>query len=323
MHQAFWLVPLFLVLVLFLVAGAAMEPPEPQVKPIEQEVNMARTMSITDCMAVSGPIALNSKGDTYEHVSTGQTVLRAEGLAPAANDRLWVMPLEDTFAIFMDGERVATLEQSNWLPLAAAVDGLSVYLTYVDDHMTGFVQQLDWMDCELVETQTLERPTPCPMDLFGRSVSVYHRFMAVSDSMSVHLYYRESRASQWVRAKSLYPPNQTLFYGASVYMTPHACYISSPYETVESCEPAGVVCAHLRQRGSWSSAVVLQSPDVRDSGRFGTKITSDTDGLVWILDSEGAHAFQGLECVRSVRTLSKTHPLALGPNGLGVQPPEV
>lgn len=318
MHQALWLVPVLLTFVLFVVTSITLVPPEPEVNPITREVNLERTFTVKDYMAVAGPLALSAKGDAYTVHATGETVLRAEGLAPAANEHLWVLPLEETFALFVNGTRREDVRESA-VPLAAAVDGLSCYLTYVNDNMRGYVKQMNLVDGELVETQTLERPTPCAMDLFGRSVSVAHRFMAISDSMSVHLYYRESMMSPWVRAKSLYPPNQTLFYGASVHMTKHACYISSPYETVESCEHAGLVYAHLRQRGSWSSAILLHSPDVRDGGRFGTKITSDEDGLVWILDDGGAHAFQGLTCVRSVRTLSKTHPLALGPHGLGTQ----
>lgn len=303
-----WTLPLLLVIFILVILLSPEPPTLPHFEHTRSQRPDVEVKELEGVAAVSGPVALLQDLRTYK---VGERVLHVgEGLAPKTSEKLWVLPLEREVRVYLDGEYHSTLDIAHHEPLCVEVDGLSVYVAYVDTSFEGFVVRYDLIDNMWVEYQTLRRMTPLSGDFFGRAISVRSKYMAVTDALTVTLYYRESEASDWLRAKSIYPSTDTILFGSAVLLTENACYVSSPYETVESCTHAGVVYVHLRTHGSWGPPVRVHSPNIMTRGRFGTKVVED-QGAVWILDAHGAHCYNGFRLIQSFPSLQRTHPLCL------------
>ena len=274
-------------------------------------------------VALSKNVGLDSKGYFYTN-GTRIEVPRDENtllLSPATGDHFIALPTENGVHIVPKGDTVPThtLQDSFGFPIFSTFDHLSLYVSYLNTEKSGTVIRYDYIQGQWKELQRMVRPSVSSFDTFGRNITVTDRVMLLTDSVSVHVYYRASRADEWDRVKSIYPPlGSPLLFGSQTILTEKACYVSSPYEHADGTIYSGRVHMYERTRGTWTVPVPITSPQIQEEGRFGSRmIQDDVDkSIVWILDSYGAYAFRGSNLIQTVemKTGETTNPLAFSLN---------
>jgi len=315
-----YLIPMVLIIIWFIVFATMPRTPEAY-RDFELPVN--ETMVDDETMLTHEPqedvisVKMNQTGDKVILRSTGYyvnddfTFTGALNLPPAISDTHVAYVTEQGFTVDRIHGDKQRFHIDARLPLFAVFDGLSLYVTTLSEEKAGMVTRYECIDGSWVIYQLIERPHSTPLDSFGRHVTVTDRVMLVTDAISVHMFYRPSRADEWSRIKSIYPPvGSPLLFGSQTALTRNACYIASPYETVDGMTYAGVVYVYSRLGGVWKLGEPMVSPFKQEEGRFGSSICVDGD-LVWISDSRAAYAYRGDELVQTVSGETEVYGLGL------------